>query len=263
MAGTAALALTATAHAQTTVTLEPIVAACADGLAVADHNGDGWISRAEAESAMIAHFELLDGDADGAVTLSEFTACRAGSGLRTTTRRTAVLSASHPLFAADLDRNKAIDRMEWNMAAERLYYQMPMSGGRADGATFDGAMAGFALLSVQADTDGDGVIGTIEAGNAIRQGYILADVNGDGLVTFAEFATRDMPSEVTEVGPNEAAVKQLSQLWYRLDGDGDGYVTFTEFRDAGLVRFVAAANAAGSDPDVAVPVSAVGQIPVM
>lgn len=263
LAGTAVLALTAAGHAQTTVTLEPIVAACADGLAVADANRDGWITRAEAEAAMAAHFELLDGDADGAVTLSEFTACKAGSGLRTTTNRTASLLASHPLFAADLDGNKAIDQMEWAMAAEKLYAQMPMSGGRANAATFDAAMAGFALPAAQADTDGDGMIGTIEAGAAIRQGFLAADVNGDGLVTFAEFATRDMPTQVTEVGPNEAAVKQLSQLWYRLDADGDGLVTFEEFHAAGVARFVAAADAANSDPDVAVPVAAVDRVPVM
>jgi len=263
LAGTAVLALTATAHADTTsVTVEPILAACADGLSVADANGDGWITRAEAETAMRFHFELLDGNADGVVTLAEFTACRAGSGLRTTTRRTAVLRADHPLFAADLDGNQMIDQMEWNMAAERLYNQMPKSAGRANLATFDASMQGFALPAAEADTDGDGMVGTIEAGAAIREGFLRADANGDGLVSFAEFATRDVVASHTEVGPDQAIAKQLAEVWYRLDANRDGVVSYEEFEAAGIARYTAAADAARSDPDVAVPVSAVEQTPV-
>ncbi len=262
LAGVAAIALTSGANAEQSVAgnqiiLDPIVAACADGLAVADRNGDGWVTRAEADAAFPAHFELLDGDADGEVTLLEFLNCRAGSGVHTTNRMTATLRANHPVFAADLDGDQRIDRDEWMIKAQELYAGMPTINGEARNATFDAAMAGFALLAEQADTNGNGLIGTVEAGNAITQGFVLADVSGDGKVSFAEFATRDIEPEITDNRGDDAALSgRLSEVWRGMDSDGSGGVSYEEFLAAGELRFERTAAAAGSDPDVAVPVSA-------
>lgn len=261
LAGAAAFALTAAAAADNQVILEPIVAACADGLAVADRNGDGWVTRAEADAAFPAHFELLDGDADGTVTMAEFMNCRAGSGLHTTIKRSATLRASHPVFAADLDGDQKLSPAEWTAKAQDLYAGMPMTAGMARPETFDAAMDGFALLSAQADTNGDGMIGTVEAGAAITQGFTLADANHDGLVSFPEFATRDIAPDVTDTGAGDDALgKRLAEVWRRMDIDGSGGVTYGEFLAAGEARFQATAAAAGSDPDVAVPVSALGNV---
>jgi len=260
----ASVALTADARAQTSVLIEPIVVACVDVLAVADRNGDGWITRQEAEAAIVAHFALLDGNADGGVTLDEFTACRAGAGLRTTTTRTAVLRADHPLFAADLDGDRALDEMEWSMTAERLYNATPKDAqGRVVAATFDTAMQGFAMSAAEADTDGDGMIGTLEAVAAIRNAFLVADANGDGIVTFAEFATRVSTPTVSQTERDEEAIRaQLATVWRGMDTNGDGIVSLKELRATVERRFVAAANVAASDPDVAVPVSALAQVPL-
>lgn len=263
LAGAAVVALTtgAAGDADHQVILEPIVAACADGLAVADRNGDGWVTRAEAEAAFPAHFELLDGDADGEVTLVEFLNCRAGTGMHKTNRMTATLRADHPVFAADLDGDRRIDRTEWTAKAQQLFADMPTINGEARNASFDAAMAGFALLAEQADNDGNGLIGTVEAGNAITEGFVLADANRDGTVSFAEFATRDIEPEVTDNTPDPAMLSgRLSEVWRGMDTDGNGGISYEEFHNAGQSRFERTAAAAGSDPDVAVPVSALDSL---
>ena len=257
LAGAAVVALTAGASADNQVTLEPILAACADGLTVADRNRDGWVTRDEAEAAFPAHFELLDGDADGIVTMAEFMSCRAGTGVRKTTRLTGTLRADHPVFAADRNGDRVIDAAEWTAKAQELYAGAPKSAGMVNNATFDAAMNGFALLSVQGDTDGDGMIGTVEAGYAITQGFALADANGNGTVSFAEFATRDVPANVTDTTVDTVEIStRLAEVWRRMDSDGSGGVSYEEFHAMGSARFENAAAAAGSDPDVAVPVSA-------
>ena len=259
LAGAAPAALSIPAWAENQVILDPVVAACADGLTVADRNRDGWITRAEAEEGFPAHFELLDGDADGVVTVTEFQNCRAGSGMHTTMKRSATLLASDPVFAADLDGNQLIDRAEWDDKAQALYTGMPVIDGKARNASFDAAMSGFALLSDQADTNGDGLIGTIEAANAITRGFDLADANGDGMVSFPEYATRDTTQEVTDNSTDAAAhAQRMTEVWRRMDADGSGAVTYEEFHAASMARFEATAAAAGSDPDVAIPLSALG-----
>ncbi|MDA0218401.1 MAG: hypothetical protein O3B22_02275 [Proteobacteria bacterium] len=263
LAGAAVVALTAGASAENQVILEPIIAACADGLTVADHNRDGWVTREEAEMAFPAHFELLDGDADGTVTMAEFMSCRAGSGIRTTTKLSGTLRASHPVFAADLNGDRQIDAAEWTAKAQELYAGAPKSAGMINNTTFDGAMDGFALLAVQADSNGDDMVGTVEAGNAITQGFTLADANRNGTVSFAEFATRDVAPDVTDTTADTAALSaRLSEVWRKMDSDGSGGVTFEEFHAAGSARFERTAAEAGSDPDVAVPVSALQAAPV-
>jgi Ca2+-binding EF-hand superfamily protein len=266
LAGAAAVALTAGAAAgasadENQIILDPIIAACADGLAVADRNRDGWVTRAEAETAFPAQFELLDGDADGNVTVSEFMNCRAGTGMHSTNRRSATLLSNDPVYEADRDGNRMIDRAEWDAKAQELYAGMPTISGQARNASFDGAMSGFALLSEQADTNGDGLIGTIEAGYAITQGFILADADGDGVISFAEYATRDIPPDVTDNGPDQAALSaRLADVWRTMDADGSGGVSYEEFHAAGISRFERTAAAAASDPDVAVPVSALDSL---
>jgi len=261
LAGAAVAAMITGASADNQVTLDPIVAACADGLTVADRNRDGWITRDEAEAGFPAHFELLDGDADGVVTMAEFMNCRAGTGIRKTTRLSATLPANHPVFAADRDGNAKLDEAEWMATAQELYAGTPTIAGASRNATFDAAMAGFALPSAQADSNGDGLINVVEVGTAITRGFTLADANGDGMVSFPEFATRDVAADITDSTADNAALSsRLATVWRGMDADGSGGVTYEEFHAAGSGRFERTAAAAGSDPDVAVPVSAL-QVP--
>jgi len=262
LAGIAGFAMTAGAAAQTTVTVEPLLSACASGLSAADLDRDGWITRAEADASLEATFQLLDGDADGAVTAAEFAGCKAGSGLRTSTVRTGTLRADHPAFAADRDGDRALDRDEWMAAAEIQMDKLPFSGGVVNVASFDATMQGFALPGAQADANGDGRIGTLEAAEAVGEGFLLADANGNGVVSFAEFGSRDSGSSVAQAGadPDEVAAR-LRDIWSRIDADRDGAVTIEEYRAAGEARWLMAADAAASDPDVAIPVTILDTLP--
>ena len=73
MALSMALAAAATAHASDqTTTIRDMQTACGGVFAVADTNGDGWVTRAEAELSLMERFLLSDGNADGVVTREEF-----------------------------------------------------------------------------------------------------------------------------------------------------------------------------------------------
>ena len=57
------------AFAQNSITEEKILEACAGDLSSAYLDRDGWFILAEADATFDANYALLDGDADGAVTL--------------------------------------------------------------------------------------------------------------------------------------------------------------------------------------------------
>jgi len=131
------------ANAQTNVSIQEILSACADGLLLVDTDRDGWVTPAEAEAAMEANFSLLDGDGDSAVTQDEFAACRTGS--MTETRRSATLYASNVFFIADEDDDDVLDRdtvvtLEEYSAAGRLRHDQAAEDALSDpevGVPFD------------------------------------------------------------------------------------------------------------------------------
>ena len=96
--------------------------ACGGVFAVADTDGDGWVTRAEAELSLMESFLLSDGNADGVVTREEFTLCRVGSGAVTVTRTSTVLRSDDVFFVVDQDNgDQQVSRDEWFAAIEARY----------------------------------------------------------------------------------------------------------------------------------------------
>ena len=78
-----------------------------------------------------------------------------------------------------------------------------------------------------------------------------------GYLSPAEFtAFRVHTTASTEEEAREQGVHDLAESWAGLDVDGDGTLTLDEYRAYGDIQFKAAAEQAGSDPEVAVPLSA-------
>jgi len=254
----AALALLAgAAQAQTNLTIEEVLEACADGLVVADMNRDGWLTPLEAEVGMEGNFSLLDGDADGAVTADEFAACRTGS--MTETRRSATLYASHVFFDADTDGDGALDRDTWLAQSMVQLSKVPFGGGGANPVSFDAVMQGFSLPSDELDADGDGLIQELEASAGILPGFDRTDANGDGMVTVTEHVTRDVAADLVMPSAEEMQAR-LRGIWAGMDADNDGGVTFEEYLASGMARYQRAADAALSDPEVGVPVGVLADV---
>jgi Ca2+-binding EF-hand superfamily protein len=244
--------------ADTTTTVYDLDAACGDGFAAADVNGDGWISRTEADVAIQEHFALLDGNADGVVTREEFALCRAGSGSLTVTRTQTVLRSDDVFFAVDRDGDQKVSRDEWFDAVEARYLKIAATGQPIAVLTYRKAVSDIAASTDALDKNGDEVVSIVEVSNDALAAFHRHDRNGDGMLSPGEFtAHRTEGTATTEAAADQpSAAESLDIRWARLDTDGDGRVTFEDFRVYSEIRFQEAAAMAGSDPDVAVPVSA-------
>lgn len=258
---TCAVLLSSTAWAgDTTTTIRDMLAACGPGFQSADSNGDGWVSRAEAELSMQASFALIDGDADGVVTQEEFALCRAGSGSVTVTRTATVLRSDDVFFAVDRDNDQSISKDEWFGAVEARYLRLAADGQPIAVATYRKALADIAGSTDAVDVNNDGVVSVDEVSNNAFVAFHGHDRNGDRRLSPAEFtAHRGTGGNTTEHETNQSGTSDpLALRWARLDSNGDGEVTLDEFTEVGNVEFRDTAEAAGSDPDVAAPVSAFG-----
>jgi len=243
--------------ADTTTTVHDLLTGCGNGFAAADANGDGWISRAEADIAINEHFALLDGDADGIVTREEFALCRAGSGSLTVTRTQTILRSDDVFFDVDRDGDQKISRDEWFSAVEARYLKLAGTGQPVGVASYRKVVADINGSTDAADRNGDGVVSIEEVSNDALAAFHLLDRNGDSKLSPAEFtAPRGGTTTSQAEAEQPATVESLDIRWARLDTDGDGRLTPEEFRAYGEARYLEAAEAAGSDPDVAVPLSA-------
>jgi Ca2+-binding EF-hand superfamily protein len=253
----ASLLLSAPAFAQNTVTEQTILEACASGLSSADFNRDGWVTPVEADAAFEGNFSLLDGDGDGAVTLREFQNCRAGSGLRT--ERKAEMREGHPFYRGAGDADGNLDRTTWLGIAQEQLAKVPMIDGAANPYVYDAIMQGFSLPAEAIDSNGNSLVEPGEAHLGIQAGFTGADADRDGRISAAEHATRDVTTEVIDVDASLQA--RLSERWRAMDTDSDAQVTLEEYRAAGMKRYEAAAASAESDPEVAVPVVTLMEMP--
>jgi Ca2+-binding EF-hand superfamily protein len=238
--------------------IRDMLTACGNGFASADTNGDGWVSRAEAGLSITEGFALLDGDADGTVTQEEFALCRAGSGSVTTTRTATVLRSDDVFFTVDSDGDQQISRDEWYGAVEARYLKLAADGKPIAVAVYRKAVADIAASTDAIDTNGDGIVSVDEVSNDALVAFHANDRNGNGSLSPAEFTAHRGSAEPTteEVLEQHGASDPLAVRWARIDVDGDGVATFDEYSALAETQFRDAANAAGSDPDVAVPVSA-------
>jgi hypothetical protein len=244
--------------ADTTTMIHDMLAACGNGFSAADENGDGWVSRAEADLALHAHFELLDGNADGVVSREEFALCRAGSGSMTVTRTQTILRSDDVFFDVDRDGDQKVSRDEWFGAVEARYLKFAADGQPIGVDTYRNAVSDIAASTTAGDANGDGIMSIQEVSTDAAAAFAHHDKNGDGVLSPAEFtAPRGTGQSATEeVADQAGAAESLDVRWARLDADGDGELTLEEYVVDGKIRFQEAAIEAGSDPDVAVPLSA-------
>lgn len=245
--------------ADTTTSIRDMLAACGNGFASADTNGDGWVSRAEAGVSISEGFALLDGDADGKVSQEEFALCRAGSGSVTVTSTATVLRSDDVFFTVDRDGNQSVSREEWYGAIEARYLKLAADGQPIAVAVYRKAVADIAGSTDAIDKNGDGIVSVDEVSNDALAAFRRNDRNGNDSLSPAEFtAHRGGGGEPTteQALEQQGASDPLAVRWARLDNDGDGEATFEEYRALGETQFRDAANAAGSDPDVAAPLSA-------
>ncbi len=249
--------VSAPAFAQNTVTEEIILEACASGLSSADFDRDGWVTPVEVDAAFEGNFMLLDGDGDGAVTLREFQNCRAGSGLRT--ERTAQMREGHPFYRGAADTEGYLGRTAWVSIAQEQLAKVPMLDGAANPHVYDDIMQGFSLPAEATDTNGSGLVEPGEAHLGIEAGCTGADANRDGRISAAEHATRDVTTQVIDVDASLQA--RLGERWRAMDSDGDATLTLEEYQAADRARYRQAAISAASDPEVAVPVVTLMEMP--
>jgi Ca2+-binding EF-hand superfamily protein len=245
--------------ADTTTLVRDMLAACGNGFAAADANGDGWVTRAEAGISISEGFALLDGNADGKVTQEEFALCRAGSGSVTVTRTATVLRSDDVFFTVDRDSDQNISREEWYGAVEARYLKLAADGQPIAVAVYRKAVADIDASTDTIDKNGDGIVSVDVVSNDALAAFRRNDRNGNDRLSPAEFtAHRTSNTEPTteQALEQQGASDPLAVRWARLDSDGDGEATFEEYRALGETQFRDAANAAGSDPDVAAPVSA-------
>ena len=103
-----------------------------------DQDGDGLVTRSEAEQARASRFERLDADADGYVTIEEMSAHKRRDGGEAKADRRArhfarldqdgdgrisqaefTAGSAHWIDRVDGDGDGAVSREEWRIAAER------------------------------------------------------------------------------------------------------------------------------------------------
>lgn len=253
----ASTVLSLPAFAQNSVTEEKILEACASGLSSADLDRDGWVTPGEADATFEGNFALLDGDADGVVTLSEFRNCRAGTGLRT--ERSAQMREGHAFYRGAANAAGELDRAAWLTIAQEQLSRVPMLDGQANPYTYDAIMQGFSLPASEVDTNASGYVEPVEAQVGIEAGFARADADGNGRVSAVEHATSGTMTEV--IDPTASLQARFAERWSVMDSNGDGGVSLGEYRAAGKARYVEAARNAASDPEVAVPIVALMELP--
>ena len=159
-------------------------AAHADRIRAADQNGDGLISRSEAQAGMpglAARFDAIDTDKDGNLSAAELDAARAtfgrggrgGGWMQWDANGDGQLSREEAMARVDaLDTNR-----DGTVSAEEM---QAARGARGPG----GRGQGFTRW----DANGDGMLSRAEVANAPRlsQEFDAIDTNRDGLLTVEE-----------------------------------------------------------------------------
>ena len=153
----------------------------AERLKAADTNGDGMISRSEAQALpfIAKNFDAIDANGDGQITVEELRAFHAKNR-----------GGHNPLKRLDTDGDGKISRAE-AQAAPRLAQNFDAIDTNHDGFLTKEELHAYAQQQRQAhwsriDTDGDGKISRAEAqANAPRlfEHFDQIDTNGDGYIT--------------------------------------------------------------------------------
>lgn len=134
-----------------------------------------------------------------------------------------------------------------------------MIDGQANPYTYDAIMQGFSLPAGEIDNNASGYAEPGEAHVGIDAGFECADADGDRRVSAVEHAIRGATTDV--IDPTASLQASLAERWAKIDSDGDGGVTLGEYRAAGMAPYEAAAISAASDPEVAVPIVSLMELP--
>lgn len=157
-----------------------------DMMRMADANGDGAISRAEADTAATQLFSRLDGNNDGRLTRED--------------RDIVADRHSAEMFTSmDADNNGAISRAEWTAHHEQRQAQRATrradrqanAGGQGGGRQHHGRHGrghggGMAMLARHADTNNDNAVSREEFLTAATARFERADTDKDGTISAAE-----------------------------------------------------------------------------
>ena len=145
-----------------------------------DANGDGAITRAEAQAAGTARFARMDANSDGRLDQADWDQVRQQ-------RRAAMFQR------LDTDGNGSITRPEWEQAADqraaRMGERMARRGaGGPDGGRHGGHHGGPGGMGARLDTNHDRTVTREEFMAAVSERHGALDGNSDGTVTTAERA---------------------------------------------------------------------------
>ncbi len=165
----------------------PVLAAPSGGK-MGDANGDGVMTRSEAQTAATQMFTKMDVNKDGKIDATDHAARKA--------------ERQEKRFAAmDADGNGAISRAEWDAhSADREAKRGEWRGKRGESASEEGKRGGHAMrghrgkrghqgmmgMMKKADTNGDKAISQAEFQAAALMRFDAADANKDGQVTAEE-----------------------------------------------------------------------------
>lgn len=170
-------------------------ASISEQFAALDKNGDGVISRAEADASgkVASNFGAFDNSGDGALTMSEFKAglqARAEGAVDAAKDKAAaavqagVATASN---AAEQVRSKVSAGIQAGADAATEAVSKVSAGLSAGASAAADLSADLQQRFASLDSDGNGVITQAEAGADLDVSFAAADTNGDGVLTAAEF----------------------------------------------------------------------------
>jgi Ca2+-binding EF-hand superfamily protein len=145
-----------------------------DGPGRADTNGDGKVTRAEADAAAQSRFVRMDANADGKLDRSD----REAQGTKMRDEHFGKL---------DADGNGSISKAEWDAGAAKRMERRGDRAERGGRSGREGRKSGRGnMMMKRADTNGDKAISREEFQAAEIAMFTRADANKDGAVTAAE-----------------------------------------------------------------------------
>ncbi|MFL6854558.1 MAG: EF-hand domain-containing protein, partial [Sphingomicrobium sp.] len=143
-------------------------------------------TRAEVQAKVAEHFARADENRDGFVTRAEADSAARALPARFAERR--VDRRAHAFERLDTNRDGAISRAEWDAHSAQRQQRMAARGDRGPrGAGFGRGMHGFGgRMFEMADANRDGRVSLQEAQTAALQHFDMVDANRDGQITREE-----------------------------------------------------------------------------
>jgi hypothetical protein len=210
---------------------------CVAGYILADEDGDGILSRAEAEALWEAEFAALDADASGDVTNDELVACLGQVGAEGMAPRNVSPTGSGPLDDSGL--MVEIEGLVAGSLSRAAFMEAAMAAfdatGNEEENQLEWARAFIWAAPGESETD---IRAFGRDGYAARAAMLFRqlDSDADGALTPEEWVAEGAQAAGTATG--------FDRAFPGLDVDTDGAVTLTEYAGIGAARFDRARQAA-------------------